>query len=279
MSIRTFIQRHSVVTFFSLAFLISYGTFIVVVGPELLRGEGMGPRDTALVIPVIVVGVCLVSIALTSIVEGRSGLRDLFSRAGRWRVSVRWYAVALLTCPILLLAVLLALSSLISPMFTPALTFFPLGIVFGLLSGFLEDIGWTGYAFPRMALKQSALASSLLLGVLWGLWHTPAEAAPHGVYWLSFFLSFVAIVTAVRVLIAWVYSNTSSLLLAQVMHASFSASLLMIAPLHTSLVQEELRYVVYALVLWIVVALVVVRYGKGLMRQPGLVQVTEPASK
>jgi uncharacterized protein len=226
---------------------------------------------------VIVVGVCLPGIVLTSIIDGRSGLQDLFSRAGRWRVSVHWYAVALLTSPVLMLAVLLAWSTLISPIFIP--TLFPLGVVFGLVSGFLEDIGWRGYAFPRMVLKPSTLATGLLPGMLWGLWHTPAVAASHGGYWLPFFLTFIASVIAIRVLIVWVYSNTSSLLLAQLMHASFSASLITITPLHASLAQDTLRYAVCAFVLWVVVALVVVGYGKRLVRQPEQVQVTKSALK
>lgn len=57
------------------------------------------------------------------------------------------------------------------------------------------------------------------LGVVWGLWHAPVvdylgAAAPHGVYWVPFFLTFVAMVMAVRVLIGWIYSNTGSILLA-----------------------------------------------------------------
>src|SRR5947209_4077502 len=106
MNVKAFIQRHPIATYFGLAFLLSYGSFLVVVGPKLLRGEAMQSTDALLLFPVIVVGVCLVGIALTSIVDGRSGLRDLFSRMGRWRVDVRWYAVVLLTPPVLILAVL-----------------------------------------------------------------------------------------------------------------------------------------------------------------------------
>jgi hypothetical protein len=80
---KTFIQRRPVATYFGLAFLISYGSFFVVVGPKLIRGETMQSSDAFLLFPVIVIGVCLVGIALTGIVDGRSGLRDLFSRVGR----------------------------------------------------------------------------------------------------------------------------------------------------------------------------------------------------
>ena len=282
MNIKAFIQRHCVVTYFVIAFLISYGGFLVVVGPKLLRGEAMQSMDAFLLFPVIIVGVCLAGITLTGVVDGRSGLRDLFSRMGRWRVGVQWYAVALLTPPVLILAVLLTFRTLVSPVFTPH--FFPIGILFGLAPGLFEEVGWMGYAFPRMHLQRNALSASLLLGVLWGLWHAPVVdylgvATPHGVYWLPFFLAFIALVTAMRVLIVWVYSNTRSVLLAQLMHASSTGFLVILAPLSISPAQETLWYAVYAAVLWIVVALVVARYGKRLVRQPIEVQTMETAMK
>jgi CAAX protease family protein len=270
MNIKKLIQRHPVVTYFGLVYLISYGGFCVLVGPKLLAGKAMQSTDAFVLFPVIVVGVCLVGIALTSITGGKDGLRDLFSRMGRWRVDVRWYA-ALLIPPGLILVVLLSLRGLVSPVFAPNL--FLLGIVFGLFPGFFEEVGWTGFAFPKMRVRRSALGAALLLGVLWGLWHAPVvdylgAAAPHGVYWLPFFLAFIAILTAMRVLIAWVYSNTNSLLLAQLMHASSTGFLVILGPAHVSPAQEVLWYAVYAAVLWIVVALVIVRYGTRLVRHP-----------
>jgi CAAX protease family protein len=236
MNVKVFIQRHPVFTYFGLAYLISYGGFFVVMGPKLLAGEAMQSTDAFLLFPVIVVGVCLVGIALRSIVDGRSGLRDLFSRMGRWRVGARWYA-ALLIPPGLILAVLLSLRSLVSPVFAPNL--FLLGIVFGLFPGFFEEVGWMGFAFPKMRMTYSAVGAGLLLGVLWGLWHAPVvdylgAAAPHGVYWLPFFLVFIAILTALRVLIVWVYSNTNSVLLAQLMYASSTGFLVILGPAHVS---------------------------------------------
>ena len=139
-----------------------------------------------------------------------------------------------------------------------------------------------GYAFPKMQSKYTALPASLLLGVLWGLWHAPVvdylgAAAPHGLYWLPFFLVFIAIVMAIRVLIVWVYSNTSSVLLAQFMHASSTAFLVILGPVSLSPAQETLWYAVYAAALWIVVALVIARYGERLTRQPTQVKTTQTA--
>ena len=271
MKVKAFIQRHAVATYFGLVFLISYGSFLVVVGPKLLRGGAEQPTDAFLLFPLIVGGVCLVGIALTGITGGRPGLRDLFARVGRWRVGAQWYAVAVLTPSILLLVVLFLFRTLVSPVFTPKI--FPLGIVFGLVPGFLEEFGWMGFAYPKLRLQRSALSAGLLLGLVWGLWHAPVvdylgAAGPHGTYWVPFFLTFIAIVMAVRVLIVWIYSNTGSVLLAQLMHASLTVSLATFDPVGVSPAQETLWYAVYAVVLWIVVAVVVMRYGTRLVRQP-----------
>jgi membrane protease YdiL (CAAX protease family) len=278
MQIKTFIQRHPVVTYFGLVLLISYGCFLLVVGPKLLRGGTEQPADAEFVLfPIIVLSVCLVGLALTALLDGKAGLRNLFARIGRFRVDLRWYAVALLTPPVLILVVLLIFRTLVSPVFAP--DFLPIGILFGL-PALLEEIGWMGYAYPKMRMKQSPLAAAILLGVLWGLWHAPVvdylgAAAPHGAYWLPFFLSFVAIVTAMRVLLVWVYSHTSSLLLAWLMHMSMTGSLVTFDPIHVSPAQETLWYWGYAVVLWIAVAVVALRYGKDLLRQPVPVQETK----
>jgi membrane protease YdiL (CAAX protease family) len=267
MNIKAFIQRHPVAVYFALAFLISWGSGLVVLVPKLIRGNA-NPLDALLLFPILVIGVALTGIVLTGIVDGRSGLRNLFSRIGLWRVGIRWYA-AIFIPPVLITIVLLTFSILVSVSFTP--NFFPIGLLYGIFPGFFEEIGWMGFAFPKMQLQYSPLTAAIFLGVLWGLWHLPVvdslgAAVPHKIYWLPFFLAFIALVAAVRVLIAWVYTNTRSLLLAQLMHVSTTASLVILGPPRISPAQEALWYAVYAAVLWIVVAIVAARYGKRLTR-------------
>lgn len=74
-------------------------------------------------------------------------------------------------------AVLLALS-LISPEFLPRIfttddkiTLLLMGIAVGLGAGILEELGWTGFAIPRMRLRYGVLSTGLIVGVLWGAWH------------------------------------------------------------------------------------------------------------
>jgi uncharacterized protein len=268
MRINAFIQRHPVAAYFGVTFVISWVAAFLVVVPHLIQGEAIRQSDGLLMAEVMLLGPSTAGIALAAIVDGRSGLRDLFSRMGCWRAG-RWYA-ALLISPALILIVLLVLGTLISPSYAPNL--FPLGLLFGLPAGFLEEIGWTGYAFPKMRSKLDALPAAILLGLIWGMWHLPVvnwlgAAAPHAAYFLPFFLAFAIVMTAMRVLIAWVYSNTGSVLLTQLMHASITGSLIAFGAPRVSSGQETLWYAVYAVALWIVVAVVTAKYGKRLVAQ------------
>ena len=78
-------------------------------------------------------------------------------------VPLRWYTVLLLP-PVLVLTVLLILERFVSQVYAPNRFF--MSILFGIPAGFLEVIGWMGYAFPRMRSQSNGLVASILLGVL-----------------------------------------------------------------------------------------------------------------
>jgi membrane protease YdiL (CAAX protease family) len=171
----------------------------------------------------------------------------------------RWLAVLLIP-PAGILAVLGGLSLGVSSQYTPQ--FFVFGIAAGLVAGFCEEIGWTGFAYPRMRARLGWLPAALLLGVLWGLWHLPVvdslgAASPHGSWWPEFFAAFIAVLIAIRVLIAWTYEHTASLRMAQLLHASSTGFLVILSAPHVTPAQEVLWYASYATVLWAIVITVV----------------------
>lgn len=224
-----------------------------------------------LMFPAMLLGPNLAGIILTRVVDGSDGLRDLFSRVFAFRISAYWYATLLLP-PILVLTVLLFLEMFVSPVYAP--NHFFMGILFGIPAGVLEEIGWMGYAFPRMRSQTNWLVASILLGLLWGMWHLPVidylgTATPHGEYWFRFFAAFILAMTAMRVLICWLYANTKSVLLAQLMHVSSTGSLVVFSAPRVTAAQEVFWYVLYGAILWFVVAILAKNAGKQLGAEGG----------
>jgi uncharacterized protein len=263
---QTLVARHPVATYFVLTFTVSWLGALAVAGPHLLRGEPVPKFAGLMMFPAMLLGPSVVGIVLTRIVDGPSGLRDLFSRMRRVRFPARWYA-ALLIPPVMVLTVLIGMKTFVSPAFTPNRFF--IGATFGLAAGFFEEIGWMGFAFPKMRRPANALAPAILLGLLWSAWHIPVidylgTSTPHGPYWLPFFLAFTAAMTAIRVLIAWTYTNTNSVLLAQLLHAISTGSLVVFSPPHISAAQESAWYALYAAALWVFVAIIAATFGKHL---------------
>ncbi|HVP48828.1 MAG TPA: CPBP family intramembrane glutamic endopeptidase [Bryobacteraceae bacterium] len=266
-----FATRHPVASYFMLAFVMSWCCASAVVVPQLRSPEPLPKSAGILLFSSMLLGPILAGLGLTRVLDGKSGLRDLGARMLRWRVGARWY-LPLLLPPALILIVLFSLGAFHSPVFAP--NFVLLGILFGIPAGVFEEIGWTGFALPRMIRDGNALKPAILLGLLWGTWHLPiinylGAATPHGAYWLAFFLAFTAAMTAMRVLIAWIYVNTRSVLLSQLMHISSTSSLVIFSPGRISPAQETLWYAAYAAALWLTVALITLACGQTLTRQSG----------
>jgi membrane protease YdiL (CAAX protease family) len=234
MNLKTLIQRHPLAAYFGLAYAITWGGSFLIAGPTRLSGSAISAGQFILVWLMMLAGPSTASLLLTATLSGREGLRELWARMSRWRVQGRWYAVAVLTTPLVLLGVLYTLAALTSPAYRPGFNIF-FGIAVGGLAGFFEEIGWSGFATTRLLQKQSGLAAGLLLGILWGSWHMMAgwmgSTPGQELFWLADFLLFWVLTnTAYRILMTWVYSKTTSVLVAQIMHAFWSGTFATLLP-------------------------------------------------
>jgi len=182
MTVKAFAGRHPVVAFYALVFAISWGGILLVVGPGGFLATTATSASFALVGFVSILGPSLAGIILTRLVGGQAGWRDLLSRLRRWRVGWRWYAVALLTAPLVTMTTLAALS-LTSPGFLPGIltaedkAFLLLsGIELGVIVPIFEELGWTGFVVPRLLPRHGVLGTGMIMGLLWGTWHLPLFA-------------------------------------------------------------------------------------------------------
>jgi membrane protease YdiL (CAAX protease family) len=256
---KKFIKIHSVLIYFILTFIISWGVIFILAGPN---GIPIAADQVGMLGMALLLGPSVASILLTGLTAGKNGFRKLVTHLLKWRVGARWYAVALLTAPLSTLAVLLVLS-FISPVVSPSIlvaddkvSLILMGLVAGLMVGILEELGWTGFAIPEMKLRYSVFTTGLIVGLLWGAWHFIMfleSDSFSGIFPLTILLArLFSWLPAYRILMVWVFDNTESLLVVMLMHVSLVATLMILEP---PLVGGELLtfILVKAVILWILV--------------------------
>ena len=258
------LRRHIVFVYFVLAFAIAWGLILFIVG-----GAGLQPataramQSVLLVFLAMLIGPSFTGIALTALLDGKPGLQALVAR---WRQPVQrqWYAMPFIS--LALLIVIGALLSFFAPAFTPNLiassdkgTVLAFALVIGGLAGFFEEIGWSGFATPRLLKQHSVLTTGLLLGALWGTWHLLADywgnAGAYGALYVARALLWVVTLTAYRILMVWAYSKTGSLGLMQLMHVGFTGGQALWEP-PLAPTDYLLWYGIFSLALWGLVVVV-----------------------
>ena len=157
-------RRHPLIAFFLLAYVLTWWIYPLLTFSPLLGLFGL-------------FGPALAAIIMAAVTGGKPGVKALFSRVVLWRIGLPWYMIALGLPTVLSIATaglsyLLGASESIQ---AGALTVLEL-VLFVLVVG--EELGWRGYALPLLLEKRSAVTASLILGVLWGLWHLPTFVVP-----------------------------------------------------------------------------------------------------
>jgi uncharacterized protein len=260
------IRRHPLVTFFILAFAITWVVWVP-------RAAGLQTDAVGQVWTWAPAIAALLAAALTG---GRAAVRDLGARLVRWRVGWQWYVVVILG-PAAFSLVVAALYALLGGSWAEAappalrgevpLPLLPLFLV--ILSGtdgLGEELAWRGFALPRLLTHHNALVASLILGMLWGLWHLPlvwTEGA--SMYQQPVWLFFVDIL-AKSVLFTWVFLHTrGSVLLAVLLHGA--TNLFNVSPNLISTDDLTLPLLAAA-AKWVLVVVVIVVAGPHLARGP-----------
>jgi uncharacterized protein len=207
------VKKHPLVTYFACVFALTWGIGAAVLfAPSLVRVFISGPALTNPLFYLAVYAPTITSLILTTIEDGTSGLKRLFARLIPWRVSVLWYVVILIGFPAV--GMLAGLASLpfgawhmrmpdwgqFYYSLIPALTIDP-----GPLG---EELGWRGFVLPRMLKRWPPFSASVILGMIWGIWHLPAffiVGLPHKD------LAFLALLTAtvsVSIVDTWIFLRT-----------------------------------------------------------------------
>jgi uncharacterized protein len=219
-------RKYPIVWFYILAFGISWLGMISAV----LASRGIAPfyRPYFLFLSIFfAIGPALAAVIMSQVTHGKVGVGDLFKGLIRWRVGLVWYIVAVFG-PVVLITVAQVVTKLLGLTVTitvPQINLSPY-IIFGFVINFLgntcEEIGWRGFALPHLQKRYNALISTLIVGLLWGLWHLPLLFLVGN--WMSEFplLWFISIV-ADAFMYTWIYNSTKgSILIVALLHGSLN---------------------------------------------------------
>jgi membrane protease YdiL (CAAX protease family) len=277
-TIKNFIKGHPVLTYFALTIIFTWGCMAMAIYPGGFPiTDEQFERSGALVYGAMLVGPSGASLLLTGLVDGRAGFRKLFSRLTKWRLDARWYAVALLTAPLMITTILLGLSFLSSE-FQPAIitsndwpTLVLSAIAAGLAVGLFEELGWTGFAVPRLKGRYGVLNTGLIVGFVWGAWHFPpfwkGDTFSAAIPLFLLLGQLFSWLPPYRILMVWVYDRTESVLVSVLMHASLMASLSIFVPAELSGTSLLTWILAWAVALWVVVAVGILSKFVGVSRQ------------
>jgi uncharacterized protein len=234
-ALSSLIKRNPLVWYFVLAYALAW---ILI---PLTTSVSLGFAFLALFGPAVA------ALIVTGVTEGRTGVKHLLAKVVQWKVGWGWYAIAI-GLPFVLAAVVWFIAG--SPSRTPqplTLTLILAALVIG------EELGWRGFAMPRLQERFSPLVSSLILGVLWAAWHLPNALIPGLDYYFYAFPQFLIYVVAMTVLFTWLANNTkASVLIAWIFHAAINASGAVFA-IGENVWQWTLSGIVYAVVAVVIV--------------------------
>lgn len=262
------IKKHQLLSFFVLAYLIAFGVGFAFV---FLR-PSQPLRPWSLVWFLEVFSPSFSALIITWIIGGKLGLKDLLSGFTRWKVGFFWYFAAafLFLAPLAITFIYRALGNP-SAGIQPGQTILSLSgiVLFTLFSGpIAEELGWRGFALPRLQTRYNALVSSLILGVIWTCWHIPlffiAGASQRGIP----FPIYLVLVTTVTIYITWLYNNTrGSLIITVLAHFAYNMTGFLTGPL--GLMPAMVFYMTAGSMLGVlVIAIVLIYRPRYLSRKP-----------
>jgi membrane protease YdiL (CAAX protease family) len=225
------LKQHPVIAYFVLAFALSWaielplaasaqGWLRIPVPSALHYLASFGPLISALII--------------TAAIEGRDGIRQLLAGLVKWRVGLGWVLVSLSPIALFGVAAIVGyaangiwpdLALLGEVDYLPYLGVAGAFLLWLLTFGVGEEVGWRGYALPRLQQGQSALSATLLLGVVWALWHLPAFLYKDTYMVMGLLAGFPTLllsIIAASIIFTWLYNSTrGSLLIGILFHALF----------------------------------------------------------
>ena len=223
------VNKRRLLLYFALTCLVSWLLWL----PLIASSQNWIPAQAPFMLYYLgTVGPALAAVILAWLDCGKEGVWSLLRNLVLWRAPVKWYLVALLlpaAVRFTALSLLYSFGYITSDFsFRPWHELLWLFLLMLILVP-LEEIGWRGYALPKLQTIYGALWASMMLGVVWSFWHLPLIWV-HGSYQesrspVAYILVFTVTILPSSVLFTWLYNRTrGSLLLASLFHAAINVT-------------------------------------------------------
>ena len=176
----------------------------------------------------------LAAIATSWLIGGRAAVGDLLRSIIHWRAPASHYALALGIVPAATVVTTALLPIFVGPLKPLDPSVMAMAAIWPIMAALGEEFGWRGFLFPRLLSRYGLVGAALIVGIVWGVWHLPADYVGlkgYGdLFWLAFVVNGPLVLTAHALIMAWLWKKSSGNLLLMVLyHFSITASA-MLAP-------------------------------------------------
>ena len=262
-------EARNLVFYFLIVFGLQALRYGLLISGVLKMPSGEGPASlldyrSLIIMTLASWGPLIAAFLVTGLTEGKPGARALWGRFWNRNMSANWLLVTLLFLPALALVdnlVIRLLDGQNYPVFFSYQPVWTIATSFAyafFANGVLEEFGWRGFVLPRFQARWNALASSLILGVIWIAWHAGQWFVPgSNLYGRDFWMWSLGVIL-ISIIMTWIFNNTKgSVLAAALFHAT----------INTGIFAFQLDWRYYILELLVVILIVVIFGSKNLVRQ------------
>jgi uncharacterized protein len=272
LAVANWIRKHQLIAYFAIAYAIMFGVLFSFIG--LNPGRPLQPWSLVWFLSIF--SPSFSALIVSWIIGGKTEVKRLLAGFTRWKAGWRWYLAAafLFLGPLVIALVYMALGHPFAGLKPSTTLLSMLGtILFTLFSGPLaEELGWRGFALPRLQSKHNALVSSLILGVIWTCWHIPLFFVSGATQMSIPFPIYMVLVLTITVYLTWLYNNTKGSLIITVMgHFTYNLTGFLTGVL--GLMPAMIFYMTAGPLLGLIVVAIIFVFGPRLLSRQPLVEI------
>jgi membrane protease YdiL (CAAX protease family) len=216
-STRSLVGRNRLTAYFFLAFALSWGLQAALA----TQGIRLDSTSAAPWLLLVTLAPAMAALIVARLDPDPTTFATLSTRVRTWRLPFRWYVAGAAVAAMAALAGV-AMFVLLGGSVTPQLALLAAAPIV-LIGTFGEEVGWRGLALPGLLVRMAPLPASIVLGTVWGIWHTPAQLLDPTLANISIIAVYVPQTVGLSILLTWLILHTrGSILAAAVLHAAWN---------------------------------------------------------